>query len=295
MINVMDAVKDEGKNEVSEDDVVINTTRGRFAVIDGESGFGPFSGKEAAKILANALSSPKYNDLSLEQSVIAANNELRLMKKGNKIWESYPDVQKDIRNSCSFAAIQVTDEWLYYLQTGSCMIFVQYSNGTIRSLTYDHTAKFKEKYIEKHKKYFNQLKKGLNRNYSQKKLEDCYKNAAILSQAYRMQCRESSNTYEGFGTVDGSRNSSRYWESGRIPLMDIKKILLLSDGLQIPGHKPPCQETWLQTAKHIFNKKLTSTNKKINQMEKDDPLCQQYLRFEQSDDKAGILLEVVRD
>ena len=295
MLKVMDMVYDEGNKEFSEDAIVSDSTRGRFAVIDGESGFGPFTGEEAAKIVQKALMDPRFDDLSLEQSLLAANKELRMRKKGNQIWEHFADIQKDIRNGCSFAAIQVVDDRLHYLQTGSCMIFVQYRNDTIRSLTYDHTAKMKEKYIEKHKKYYNQLKKGLNRNYSQKKLAQCYYDAVVLSQAYRMQCCETSNTYEGYGTVDGSRESSSYWESGRIPLMDIKKILLVTDGLQMPSHIAPCQETWMKTAKHIFNKKLKSANTKIAKMEKDDPLCQQYLRVDQSDDKTGILLEVIRD
>ncbi|MGG0658355.1 PP2C family serine/threonine-protein phosphatase [Rummeliibacillus pycnus] len=294
MIKVLGIIYEEGNKKELEDAYVNDEKNNRYAVIDGDPGFGPFSGVEAASTIRSFLLNKRYENDSLEHILRVANIQLRRVKSGSAIWDDFSDMEKHMRNCCSVAAIQVKDDQLHYIQTGNCMIFVQYQNGTIRSLTYDHTTKIQEKYIRKVKGSFNVLKKTLRRNYSEKKLTQCYENALMLSQPYRMKCCESFNTYEGYGIIDGSKESANYWEMGSIPLMDVKKIALVTDGLQLLSHKPPGHERWMDSAKQIFNRGLKSIYTKITLMEKNDPYCQQFPRVEQSDDKTGILLEVLR-
>ena len=295
MINVLGVVYEEGYKKELEDAYVCDEKNNRFAVIDGDSGFGPFSGVEAAHTIRKFLLDKSYENDSLEHILRSANIEMRRAKRAMTIWDDLGDMKKYIRNCCSVAAIQIRDDTLHYIQTGNCMLFVQYQNGTIRSLTYDHTAKIQEKYIQKRKISFNVLKKTLKRNYTEKKLGQCYESALTLTQPYRMQCCESFNTYEGYGMVDGSRETSSFWEIGKIPLMDVKKIALVTDGFQLLSHRPPSHANWMESAKQIFNRGLKSTCTKITLMEKDDPYCQQFPRAERSDDKTGILLEVLRN
>lgn len=294
MLKVLEVIYQEGNKEEIEDAYVSDEKNNRFAVIDGDSGFGQFSGVEAARTVRKYLKDQSFENDSLEHILNLANIEMRRAKKAMTMWDDFGDTKKYIRNCCSVAAIQIRDDILHYVQTGNSMLFVQYQNGTIRCLTYDHTAKIQEKYIGKVKGSFNNLKRTLKRNYTERKLIQCYKNALTLTQSYRMQCRESFNTYEGYGMIDGSRESSIFWEIGSIPLMDVKKIALVTDGLQLLSHKPPGHERWMDTAKNIFNRGLRSTCTKITLMEKNDPYCQQYPRVDQCDDKTGILLEVLR-
>ncbi|WP_102693012.1 PP2C family serine/threonine-protein phosphatase [Rummeliibacillus pycnus] len=294
MIKVLDVVYEEGNKKDIEDVYVCDEKIKRFAVIDGDSGFGPFSGLAAADTIRKYMLDKSYENDSLEHIAKSANIELRRAKRAKTIWDDLGDMKKYIRNCCSVAAIQIRDETLHYLQMGNCMIFVQYQNGTIRSLTYDHTAKIQEKYIQKRKTSFYGLKRTLKRNYSEKKLGQCYENALAITRSFRMQCCESFNTYEGYGMIDGSRETSSFWEIGKIPLMDVKKIALVTDGFQLLSHKLPSHEKWMESAKYIFNRGLKSAYTKITLMEKNDPYCQQFPRVEWSDDKTGILLEVLR-
>lgn len=294
MIKIVGVLNEEGKNGYTEDALVTNEKNCRFAVIDGESGFGPFSGATAAATLRRFLLDKTYENDSLEHILRSANMEMRRAKIGYTIWNDFGEIEKHARNYCSVAAIQVRDDKLHYIQAGNCMIFLQYQNNQIRCLTYDHMAKVQEKYIRKTKGSFNRLKKTLRRNYSEKKLKLCYEEAQMLNQNFAMKCCESHNTYEGYGIIDGSREAPNFWETGCIPLMDIKKIALVTDGLQSLSHKPPGQDRWDEMSKKIFSRGLKSVYTKISAMEKDDPYCQQYPRIQPSDDKMGILLEVLR-
>lgn len=291
MINVVGIVYEEGDKKDLEDAYVCDEKNKRYAVIDGDSGSGSFSGMAAAHTIKKYLLDKFYENDSLEHILRSANIELRRSKAA--IWDDFGDIEKHQRNSCSVAVIQIRDNMLHYLQTGNCMIFVQYQNGTIRSLTYDHTAKIQEKYIQKRKTSFLTQKRTLKRKYSEKKLEQCYESARTLTKSFATKCCESSNTYEGYGMMDGSRETSSFWEVGKIPLMDIKKITLVTDGFQLLSHKLPGHERWMESAKHILNRGLKSAYTKITLMEKNDPYCQQFPRLERSDDKTGLVLEVL--
>lgn len=294
LINFADAISFDGQGEELDNTIVCDTTNNRFAVIDGNSGLGPFSGAKAAEIIRCHLSNKSYANDSLESVLCAANVAIRKEKQGKTIWYDFDDSDKHTRNSCSVIAVQIRDERLEFVQSGNCMLFVQYNNGAIRCITYDHKAKVQGKYHQKLKTTFHSLKKGLRRNYSEKKLQQCYEDAVKLTEAVQKKCLESSNTHEGYGTIDGSRQASSFFEKGSIPLMDIKKIALVSGGLQLLNHRIPDQIRWTDTGKQIFNRGLRSAYTKNTVMERNDPYCLQFPRTERSYDKSGILLEVLR-
>ena len=284
----------DGYGREIDNTLVCDSTNNRFAVIDGDSALGPFSGAKAAEIMRRYLNDPTYLNDSLEAVICAANNAIRKEKIGKTIWVDYDESDKHIRNSCSVIAIQIRDDHLEFVQSGNCMLFVQYENGTIRCVTYDHKAKVQVKYHLKLKSSFHSLKKGLRRKYSEKKLQTCYENAVKLTETFQKKCLASSNTHKGYSSIDGSRQAISFLEKGSIPLMDIKKIALVSGGFQLLNHKTPGQERWGDTAKQIFKRGFKSAYTKIAVMERNDPYCLQYPRAERSDDKSGILLDVLR-
>ena len=294
MINVLGLISVDGQGRDTDNTLVCDTTNNRFAVIDGDSALGPFSGSKAAEILRRYLNDKTYLNDSLESVLCAANNAIRREKMGKTIWIDFDDSDKHIRNSCSVIAVQIRDEHLEFVQSGNCMLFVQYQNGTIRCITYDHKAKVQGKYHLKLKSSFHSLKKGLRRKYSEKRLQLCYENAVKLTETFQKKCHASSNTHNGYSTIDGSRQAISFLEKGSIPLMDIKKIALVSGGLQLLNHKTPGQERWGDTAKQIFNRGFKSACTKIAVMERNDPYCLQFPRAERSEDKSGILFEILR-
>lgn len=288
----------KGKKKINEDAIVVNKKLGAFAVIDGATGLGGLSGSLASEIVKENLE--KNHSLPLLQRVLEGNRQLRLVVE-EKVGVPLKEIPKYKRSSCGLAAIQIHKNSkgkaiaIDYVSAGDCMLFLQFNDNTIRQITYDHIERLDNMAITyMQKEWIQELKKIKDLDsIPEEKLIEKYQQLRRNIQELLQKNRNKLNTYEGYGIIDGDDDAGNYLEFGKIPLIFVKKILLLSDGLQLPSlSKVKSQETWLESAKIAFTSGIEELERYIIDLELSDPACIKYPRLSQSDDKSGILIEL---
>lgn len=286
MLQSFEKVYEKGINEVNEDDFILDQSHQLYAVIDGATGLGGLSGKLASSTIREGLLDKKSQGTLLEQAEFAnkllGERTLEFTKT-----ESIDDLPKEQRSSCGIAAVKINREknQLEYIHAGDCMLFIQYIDGTIRTVTFDHISPLDSIAIAE----FEVLVKKNLADISNVTIEQAKKlldqeRTAIMD--ILRENRAKLNTLGGYGILDGSQEANEFTEYGIISLNRIHKLLLLSDGLQIPS------STWEDTAQYAFENGLGALSNRITDQEINDPLCIAYPRLKIADDKTGILLVV---
>ncbi|MCD5324114.1 MULTISPECIES: protein phosphatase 2C domain-containing protein [Pontibacillus] len=277
------SIYEKGSRPMNEDRVVLHEEADRYAVVDGATGIDGIPGELAASVLAQNMEQPP-GEVELLSIVKVANETL-----GRKNVREYggdasiADVPKEARSTCGIAAIQLNeDRTLSYVQTGDCMIFVQYKDGSIRALTYDHVAQFDDIALKR-------LEETRERASGGQLLND-----AIFEQEIKpilLDNRRKLNTKEGYPILDGSEEALDFLDWGTLPLLNVDRLLLLSDGLQLPDGKGD-GEIWMETARYAFTYGLEALRDRVHQMEEEDSDCLKYPRFKKADDKSGVLISL---
>lgn len=297
----IDSIYTKGTRQTNEDAIVVNNSQDIYAVIDGATGLGGLSGSIAANIVKRNLDNP--SSLSLLDRVLEGNNELRkeveLTSGEDKV--KIDDIPKFKRSSCGLVAIKFHRNesgqpvLLEYVSAGDCMLFIQFRDSLIRQVTYDHLDRLDQIAIS-----YIQTKWEIELQ----NIEDIYTLPVEQLKEKQIQFRNEVqeqlqtnrnklNTFEGYGIVDGDYNVEQFLEYGKIPFIDIEKVLLLSDGLKLHTHRNAKKpETWLSTAKYAFEHGLEQLEKHINEIEESDPVCVNYPRLKQHDDKSGIVINL---
>ncbi|WP_226086082.1 protein phosphatase 2C domain-containing protein [Mesobacillus sp. S13] len=280
----VEKVYEIGINKVNEDDFILDQNNNIYAVIDGATGLGGLSGKIASSIIKEGLLLDENQGTLLEKAEFA--NRLlgkRTVELTNK--ESMSHLPKEQRSSCGIAAVKIKMEQskMEYIHAGDCMLFIQYTDGSVRSLTKDHISPLDSIAITE----FERLLKTNLSDLSDVSIEQAKEildreRTGILD--LLRENRAKLNTLGGYGILDGSEDATQFIEYGIISLNRVHQILLLSDGLQIPS----C--SWEETAGFAFDNGLEPLLKKINDLEMNDLLCLNYPRLKIADDKTGILL-----
>lgn len=292
MIESLDWVYEKGSNETNEDEYVIHQRSLVYAVIDGATGLGGLSGKIAATALKEGLANPTGSK-GLFDKVMAANEQLGEFTAQDS-HKTIDQVPKEERSSCGLAAIQIhpgTNQ-LEYVHAGDCMLFVQFRDGSIRTLTYDHISPLDAIAITARQKEFKRLlADGENPNtWAQEEISTMHKNIRQSIYGILVENRRKLNSMGGYGILDGSKDAKHYIEKGTISLNQVRNILLLTDGLQLPAEKAGGQESWVHAAKYAFNHGLNSLYHHISRLEESDPACYVYPRLKPADDKTGIFI-----
>jgi serine/threonine protein phosphatase PrpC len=284
MFKTVENVYEKGINNINEDELILDHSKRLYAVIDGATGLGGLSGKLAASTIKDGLLDDEGQGSLLEKAQFA--NEL-LGKRTVEFTkqDSISQLPKEDRSSCGIAAINIIEETnqLEYIHAGDCMLFLQYADGTIRTMTYDHIFPLDSIAITK----FQQLLKTnlLNEsNVTVDQAKELLDRERIGILDILRENRAKLNTLGGYGILDGTEEANQFIEYGVMSLNKVHKILLLSDGLQIPS------ATWDETAQFAFDNGLEPLLRKVNDLEMNDLLCLDYPRLKIADDKTGILL-----
>lgn len=282
-----------GSNPTNEDAYVINETNNIFSAIDGATGLGGLSGKIAAETIGHALNRYSTFDTLLD-CIKKGNNDLGV-KTNKEFGSTIESIPKENRSTCGIAAIKINDKNLEYVHAGDCMIFIKYQDGEIRSLTHEHLFKLDSVAIEMmHGKIMDRYKQGKIPNENNE--EDVKKflneiRAEILPTL--IENRKKLNTKNGYSIIDGSLEAMDYVEFGKVPLLNITEILLLTDGMQLPSQNPTVgYSIWTESAKYAFNHGVETLKKHIIQLEQSDKICIKYPRLKLADDKTGILIKL---
>lgn len=302
MFSKIERVYRTGEADINEDAYVKNDQDALFAVIDGATGLGRLSGSLASSTLKAALEGETG---SLLERILKGNTSLG--KKAVELTREM-DVVSDIeeivkihRSSCALAAIQIfhsQDEGLKkleYVTSGDCILFLQLKTGQIRQVNFDYLDFLDGKALQQAVDYWGTVlnEQENPNNWEHDKIYQTRKEIRTVITPILQQNRNKLNTCDGYGIIDGSKKAEEYLEIGSIPLVNVKKILLLSDGLKI--HSPrgkSIENEWAYSARLAFDYGLSYLEKVIVDMEEKDPACYDYPRLKGSDDKTGILLHL---
>jgi len=198
------------------------------------------------------------------------------------------EISKEKRSSCGIAAIKIIQETLQveFVHSGDCMLFFQLDDGEIRAITYDHLSRLDSIAILKFHQLLTQASKDKEID------ENIFRECRTAIHDILVENRRKMNTKEGYGVLDGSKEADDHIEYGLLSLKRVKKILLLSDGLQLPTKKASGQQAWLETAEFAFQVGLDHLFNHIQTLETGDPFCIEYPRLKPADDKTGILIHL---
>jgi serine/threonine protein phosphatase PrpC len=288
-----DVVYEKGVNAENEDAFVVNQNANVFSVIDGATGLGSLSGKMAAEIIKGTFEHENMNQ-SLVKIIDIGNKKIGQLVLEKLQTNDFHLIPKENRSACGIAAIKITKTRLEYVHAGDCMIFVEYENKEVRQITYDHVAKLDGVVINLFKETFvSKLDHRTDPNkWNNDKISHFLKETKAEILPKIIENRRKLNTPSGYSILDGSPEALEYLDYGELSLQDAKRILLLSDGLQLPINKATGQDAWLKTAEFAFKYGLKALIDEVNHLESTDQACYNYPRLKFADDKTGILIDL---
>ncbi|MCT1902090.1 protein phosphatase 2C domain-containing protein [Oceanobacillus sojae] len=274
----------QGSNPTNEDAYVVNQEKELFAVIDGATGLGGLPGKIAAETIQNGFDTGDFEDSLIER--ISKGNTKLAKKTKQELGQGIEEITKEKRSACGIAAIQIHENYMEYAQSGDCMIFVAYQDGGIQSLSYDHVMRLDKKAIFE---LYNAIDKRINPEISGEAFQEIYQEEKERIIPILKANREKLNTRGGYSIIDGTAEAMEYLTYGRIPLHQVEKILLLTDGMQLHGMEG---DVWKDSANFAFKHGIDSLLDYVVQQEEADIFLKKYPRLKHADDKTGILVEL---
>lgn len=281
----------QGVGEHNDDAIVYRPEMGLFAVIDGATALNAdaaLSGAVASNAVKASLEEWDGSG-SLIEAVIQANRHLNRVTGGSAL-------TKDRRPSCCITAIRFGVSTLEFAQAGDCMAFVDYQGAEVRCLTHDSVSPFDSEsvrlLVEAWKKRAGESDIPVSEWPKEKQRAAL---AAIRNELRPTLAnhREMMNVPGGYSVLDGSPEAESFIEHGVINASLVSRVLLLSDGMQLPLRKFCEQDGWLETSQHAFQHGLKSLLDTILAMENEDAGCFTYPRLKQHDDKSGLLIHQV--
>ncbi|CAM4087749.1 protein phosphatase 2C family protein [Paenibacillus alkaliterrae] len=274
----------KGSNSWNEDALVEHPALAMYGVIDGATSLVPFTGENgatggyyASRIIADFLHgmpSSSGSDWNPAEAMLQANRILHdeMVKQGIRA-----DRKDELWGACA-VLIRIEEDFIEYAQAGDCMLAAVYEDGSIRTVTHDQLAHVDNRTREL---WAEGVEAGLRTN------TELW--AHVKPQI--INGRNTANTAEGYAVINGDPALSRYIESGRINRIQLKALLLISDGLYMP--KPagfPAADAE-EVTRSILDKGLEGYVNWLIQLEEGDPQCLQYPRVKKSDDKTAIWID----
>lgn len=276
----------KGSNSWNEDALIIHNKEQVYGVIDGATSLIPFTGTNgetggylASRIIANTLdrimSQQEHETIPLTEALMVANRELRMEMLNYDIDLKHKEV---LWSACA-AIIRINEYSIEFAQVGDCMIIAVYADGLIRVITRDQLAHVDQ---ETYRLWAEGLAEGLT---SRQELWDHVK-------AQIVKGRQLTNTPSGYAVLNGEPEVADYMESGRINRINLKAILLMTDGLYLPKRANEKLFDAMEVTKLVMKQGLEPYISGVIELEENDPECHIYPRVKTSDDKTAIWIEL---
>ncbi|WP_424768722.1 PP2C family serine/threonine-protein phosphatase [Paenibacillus sp. sgz302251] len=271
----------KGSSLWNEDALVEQPSHALYGVIDGATSLVPFTGEGgatgghyAARIIADSLygiSSSGGEHWTPAEALLQANRKLReeMAKYGIQV-----DRKEEVWGACA-VLIRIGEDFIEYAQAGDCMLAAVYEDGSIRTVTHDQLA-----HIDNRTKAL--WAEGIESGLRTSEELWAYVKPQIISGRY------SANTAQGYAVLNGDPELSRYIEYGRMNRIQLKALLLMSDGLYSPTAASLPQANAEEVARGVLDKGLEGYIRELTELEEGDPQCIQYPRVKKSDDKTAI-------
>ena len=99
---------------------------------------------------------------------------------------------------------------------------------------------------------------------------------------------------QGNGVLNGSKNLKQYiqtktWSS----LKDVRRIILLTDGLYLPTEEFNAEPNWSEIAELIKAAGLKGLYQEVLTLKNADPELKKYPRFKKHDDATGVVIDIM--
>lgn len=278
----------KGSSLWNEDSLIVHNNLNVYGVIDGATSLVPFTGTngETGGCIAARLIAQDVLNVSLEESREFVDLKSLLVKSNQRLRMEMQKFGIDVTNkeavwSACAVLVSIQTKWIEYAHAGDCMLIVYYEDGTIRVVTHDQLAHVDNLTLSR---WSEGVAAGLS---SRDDLWEHTKPQIVLG-------RQLANTVSGYAVVNGDSEFDNYIEFGRISRMNVKSLLLISDGLYLPKEakaKSPKVDGAAEVAEHVREMGLEGYVKWLIGLEESDPDCLRYPRVKKSDDKTAIYLE----
>ncbi|WP_028553023.1 protein phosphatase 2C domain-containing protein [Paenibacillus sp. UNC451MF] len=275
----------QGTAEWNEDALVNHERLRMYGVLDGATSLHPYRGPNnetgghlASRHIQSFLESLEEADMpedSLKPLVVQANARLR-----SKMLEAGVDVtDKASLWTSGLALIRVHDTYIDFAQAGDCMIAAVYKDGAIRTLSRDQVAHVD---LLSKRVWEQGIRQGITKRESLWELA----RPVIVGNKAKM------NKPEGYSVLSGEPELADFIEYGRINRIQLKALLLVTDGLFPPAElatrENPAYDAMRELTLQVAEQSLAEYADKLVRLEREDPDCLLYPRFKVSDDKTGI-------
>ena len=281
----VESISIKGSGEWNEDALVMCEAAGIFGVLDGATSVVPYRGPNgetggylAARIVKEELESidpADWSSLHVRDAVLLANRKLR-----EAMLQSGIDVNDKAQLwTAEIALVKSGENRVEYAQTGDCMIFAIYADGSVRVLTRDQLA-----HIDMQ---------------TMKRWSDCVRRGMTSRQEIRRQVEPfiranklKMNTPEGYAAVNGQPELEQFIEYGAINRIRLKSIIIITDGL-FPHSETETERLDVERLiSGMTSQGLRKYAESLIELELGDPECQRYIRFKTSDDKTAIWIRL---
>jgi len=253
------------RKQACEDAFVVNEAANLFGVFDGVTPLIPFSNEEGRN--GACIASRTFRDffdtmdptLSLKDAIATANRNLReaMLKHGVDMQD-----KAHLWATCAAVVRIEPDGAMSFAQLGDCMILVERKDGTFDVLTRDTVQ-------------------GIHERAKRKRERDRSRGIQLPEESdfdseehRRIYNRTMANTPDGYSVANGTPEAEHYIDTGRVSLESVRSILLISDGMFLPGESLP------ETFQQIRAKGLENYAIDLEETERRGDLA--------SDDKTGI-------
>ena len=272
----------QGTAEWNEDAVIINEANKIYGVVDGATSIVPFRGKnnETGGRLASQSLKTYFESIlpgesrSLEELLNEANRRL-----GQEM-QSYGISTTDELWTAAIAAVRITETHIEFVQSGDCLLFAIYKDGSIRSVCRDHIAPIE---LDALRIWQQGIAEGIR---SKAELWE-----KVLPQL--VENKRKMNTPEGYSVINGRPDAELYLESGKLNRVQLKELLLITDGLYFPGTKTASQHHQTDDlVRQMTSMGLEEYAQWLTALEHEDEQCIRYPRFKTSDDKSAIWIDL---
>lgn len=267
MAKIQTVYRNKPGETMNEDELLVKDNL--FAVFDGATSIIPFRNKEGktggrigAEIVKEVFS---QNNKSLRELAIEANYQLKEKMEHEKI-----DLkQKEGLWMVGAVVVRLLDREAEFFQISDCFILAIFKNGSFQQ--------FPRVIINRDLETLR-----LWERLAAQKIKNI--RAEIREQNTKVR-REANVTY---GFLTGEKAAERFFEFGKIPLKNVKSLVLFTDGLLIPKKIVDEPENWPLFIELYRKSGLEGIANYVRRMEETDPYCWQYPRLKQYDDIAAI-------
>jgi len=279
-VDVLAATRPGHPSKPNEDALVVNPRAHVYGVVDGVSAMVPYEDEEgrtggciAARLLAAELHA-ETPDLDLRAAVMKANAALR-----RRMEEAGIDTAVPWRRwGAVFAVVKLRDTYFEYVQSGDCMIFVRYRDGSVRAVTRNQVAEFDLQTLNR--------KRELQQAGTMTGEE-----IARRMQVHHENNRNKANTLGGYSVMNGDPALDGFMESGRVSMANVRAIYAVTDGMIHFIEHDADPGKWETFVAQLDEQDLVPYMESLLERENLDPDCARYPRHKKSDDKSAVVLK----